>query len=83
MRAVLLAALLLPACSSGGEGNNTAAQAPAPRPTGPAPKTPVTKITPEPGKAPSWLDARDDPAAPRTAPYGNTLNEPLVDAAGR
>ena len=83
MRAVLLATLLLPACSLNDEGNNTSAQAPAPRPTGTAPKTPVTKITPEPGKARSWMDAQDDPAAPRTAPYGNTLDQPVVNAAGR
>ena len=79
MRAVLPALLLLAACSGNGEGNNAAAQAPAPKPTGPAPRTPVTDITPAPGKTPAWLGARDGAGDPKTAPYGNVLDQPVVN----
>ncbi len=79
--APLLAALALAACSSE-PANNTAAAAPAPAPTGPAPKTPTTNVTPEPGKTPSWLGARQLPDAPETAPYGNLLDQPVVNGTG-
>jgi hypothetical protein len=84
MRLVLLALpLLLAACSGQEEGseNTSAAQAPAPKPTGPAPKTPVTGIQPEPGKSPAWLGARDNAGAPLSAPYGNLLDQPVVSGA--
>ena len=83
MRATLLVSLvLLAACSGGGEANNTA-QAPAPKPTGPAPKTPVTRISPAPGKAPTWMGVRNDAGDPKTAPYGNLLEQPVVNEAAR
>ena len=83
MRAILPFLLLLAACSAGGEGNNTAAQAPAPKPTGPAPRTPLTGITPAPGKTPTWLGVRDGAEDPQSAPYGNVLDQPVVNGAGR
>lgn len=83
MRAILAILVLLSACSSGGAGNNTSAQAPAPKPTGPAPQTPVTGLTPEPGKAPSWIDSRDGAGDPKTAPYDNLLDQSVVNEAGR
>lgn len=89
MRAVLLALpLLLAACSGKDtdEKSNAAAQAPAPKPSGPAPKTPVIDVRPAPGKSPSWLAPRDNAGAPLRAPYGDLLAQPVVrgeGAAGR
>lgn len=84
MRAAFLAApLLLAACSGAGSGNNASAPAPAPKPTGPAPKTPLTNITPAPGKSPTWMGARDGAGAPQTAPYGNLLEQPVVSGAAK
>ena len=83
MRATLLAALvLLSGCSGGGEGNNATAQAPTAKPTGPAPKTPVTSVSPVAGNAPTWMGVRDDAGDPKTAPYGNLLDQPVVNGAG-
>lgn len=78
----VLSALLLAACSQGDAGN-AGAPAPAPQPTGPAPKTPLTGITPAPGKTPTWLGARDGTDDPKTAPYGNLLDQPVVKDANR
>lgn len=73
--------LSLAACSSEPAANNTAAAAPAPEPTGPPPMTPTTNVTAAPGKSPSWLGARPAPNAPETAPYGNLLDQPVVNGA--
>lgn len=77
-------ALLLPLATCSPEPaahNNTAEAAPAPKPTGPAPRTPVTNVTPVPGESPSWMGARPAPHAPPTAPYGNLLDQPVVNGA--
>ena len=81
MRAFFALPLLLAACSGESSGNNT--QPPAPRPTGPAPKTPVTDVSPEPGNSASWMGTRDDAGDPKTAPYGNLLDQPLVNGAAQ
>jgi hypothetical protein len=93
MRPLLFVPLvLLAACGKGGEGDasgkggaggNSAAAAPMAKPTGPPPKTPVMQVTPAPGKQPAWLTPRAGSNDPKTAPYGNLLNKPLVDAKGR
>ncbi|TCP34985.1 hypothetical protein [Sphingomonas sp. BK235] len=67
--------LLLAACGGEGGGNQTA---PAPSPTGPAPKTPVMDITPVPGNEAEWMEPRDAPDAPPSAPYANLLDQPVV-----
>ena len=83
MRDAFLAVLtLVAACSGGGSGNNSSAQAPAPKPTGPAPMTPITGVSPVPGRTPTWMGARDDAGDPKTAPYGNLLQQPVVNASG-
>ena len=81
IRLLIIAALALTACSSE-PANNTAAAAPAPAPTAPPPMTPTTNITAAPGENPSWLGARPDSSAPETAPYGNLLDQPVVNGAG-
>ncbi|MBW6525295.1 hypothetical protein KZ813_00410 [Sphingomonas sp. RHCKR7] len=79
MRALPLIALLsLTACGGGGEEGAGNKAAPAPTPTGPAPKTPVMQITPAPGKEVEWMEPRDAPNAPPSAPYGNLLDQPVV-----
>lgn len=84
MRALLPVLCLLAACSGGGEGNKTAAAPPpAPAPSGPAPETPVTNITPAPGRTPTWLEARAGSGDPKRAPYGDVLDQPVVDKPGR
>jgi hypothetical protein len=86
MRHVLLTLLLpLAACSGSDEAaNNAAAAQPIPKPTGPPPLTPTIKNPPiAPGNEAAWMGPRpaDDPT---TAPYGNLLDQPLVnDTAGR
>ncbi len=87
---VLILALLLPlaACSGGAdEGNNSsdaggaAAQgnaAPVPEPTGPAPRTPVMNVQDVTTNDTDWLDPQAAPDAPRAAPYGNLLDDPVV-----
>jgi len=60
--------------------NTTAAAKPAPKPTD-SPPIPVTVITPAPGKSPSWMGARRAPDAPQTAPYGDLLDQPMVNGA--
>lgn len=83
MRFIIAPALLLAACSGGGEEKNSTAQAPAPKPTGPAPKTPVTGISPAPGKSPTWMGAREGAGDPKRAPYGDVLDQPVVNGTGR
>lgn len=83
MRAFLLSAAVLLAACSGGDEANTAAETPAPKATGPAPQTPVTGISPEPGNSSSWMRTRDDAGDPKSAPYGNLLDQPVVNGAGR
>ncbi|NTS63660.1 hypothetical protein HRV97_00625 [Sphingomonas sp. HHU CXW] len=94
MRLLLLALLIpLAACGKGEEGKssdaggksggNSAAPAPMASPTGPPPKTPVMQVTPAPGKQPQWLEPRSDKGDPKTAPYGDLLNQPVVDAPRR
>lgn len=94
MRLFLLALLVpLAACGKGEGGNssdagaksggNSAAVAPMATPTDPPPKTPVMQVTPAPGTQPQWLEPRSDKGAPKSAPYGNLLNQPVVDAPRR
>lgn len=94
MRLLLLALLVpLAACGKGEggkssdagakSGGNSAAVAPMATPTGPPPKTPVMQVTPAPGTQPQWLEPRSDKGAPKSAPYGNLLNQPVVDAPRR
>lgn len=86
MRALTLALVLpLAACGSGQGGNDTAAQggnaeAPLPKATGPAPRTPVTQISPEPGNEAEWMAPQPAAGDPTSAPYANLLDQPLVDA---
>jgi len=86
MRASILATLLsLAACTSEPAANNAPetsnAAAAAPRLTGPAPKAPVTDVTPAPGESPSWMGARSAPDAPQSAPYADLLDQPVVNGA--
>lgn len=84
MRAILFAALLLAACSGGGDEGQNKAAPPAPRPTGPAPRTPVTQgVTPEAGNEAGWMEPSSNAGDPTTAPYGQGLDAPLVNAADR
>lgn len=94
MRLLFLALLIpLAACGKGGDdkssdaggkgGGNASAPAPLATPTGPPPKTPVMQVTPAAGKQPQWLEPRSDAKAPKTAPYGNLLNQPVVDTPRR
>lgn len=87
MRILLPAALLLAACSGGEDAaqNNTAAAAPAPQPTGPAPRTPVTQgVTPEPGNLAEWMEPGSNASDPKVAPFDEQgLDRPLVNAAGQ
>ena len=83
MRLVLPAALLLAACPGDGVEIDNSAQTPAPKPTGPAPKTPVTSISPAPGNSAAWMDARDGADDPKSAPYANVLDQPVVNGIGR
>ena len=80
MRFPFLPLLALVAACSGGEepANNTAA--PAPSPTGPPPLTPKMKVDPAPGNSNSWLGPEQDKGDPATAPYGNVLDQPVVNA---
>ncbi len=93
MRTLFLALLLpLAACSGGGDGNNSSDAAgdesaqgnaggpPVPRPTGPAPRTPVLNVQDAASNDSEWLDPQPAPRDPKTAPYGNLLDQPLVDA---
>lgn len=80
-----IAAVLLAACSGGDKAEQAQAQpAPAPSPTGPAPRTPVLQnVSPEPGASPTWMAPRPNPGDPKTAPFANTLDQPVVDAPGK
>jgi hypothetical protein len=79
MRALpLLLLLSLTACGGGGKESGGNQAAPAPSPTGPAPKTPVMQITPAPGNEAEWMEPRDAPGAPTSAPYANLLDQPVV-----
>lgn len=92
MRIFLLALLLpLAACSGGGDGNNSSdaggnesaggnAEAPVPENTGPAPRTPVINVADAASNESEWLEAQPAPGDPTRAPYGNLLDQPLVDA---
>ena len=60
-----------------------AAPAPAPSPTGPPPKTPVMQVTPAPGDTPSWMEPRPNKGDPKSAPFGNLLDQPVVNAPRR
>jgi hypothetical protein len=83
MRVLLPAALLLAACSGGDEAQNNA-MPPAPQPTGPAPRTPVTQnVTPEPGETPAWLAPESNAGDPKEAPFDQSLDRPLVSDVGR
>ncbi len=82
MRILIAAALLLAACSGKEEEGN--ATPPAPQPTGPAPRTPTTNVSPLPGGEPGWLEAQSNAGDPAEAPYDEAAaDEPLVNARGR
>lgn len=81
----LLAAFALPlaACGGGSDGGNEGAAntaQPAPRPTAPAPRTPVLDVDGVAANQAEWIGPREAPGARPTAPYGNLLDEPVVDA---
>lgn len=83
MRHLLLTLLLpLAACSGGDDASSNAVAAPsAPSPIGPPPLIPTIKNLPiAPGNQAEWMGPRpaNDPA---TAPYGNLLDQPLVNGA--
>lgn len=83
MRTIFLALLLPLAACGGAGGSNDTAQSPdnaAPPPSGPPPKTPVMQVTPAPGNEAEWMTPRPGAGDPTTAPYGNLLDQPLVDA---
>lgn len=77
--------LLLAACGGGdteGEGNRAAAR-PAPTSTLPPPRTPVMQVTPAAGDEPTWLEPRAAEGEPQQAPYGNLLDQPVVEKGKR
>lgn len=80
--ALLPLAAALAACSSSDDGgNNAAAAAPAPAPTGPAPKTPKLDLPPQGADAGDWMKPQAAPNDPKEAPYGNLLDQPVVNGA--
>lgn len=78
MRIFLASALLIAACSPGQDNATT----PTPEPTAPAPKTPLTDIRPEPGNSAGWMAPADNGSDPKDAPYGDLLDQPLVNGNG-
>ena len=80
MRAILTAALLLAACSGGEEAGDNATP-PAPAPTGPAPKTPLTQgVIAEPGNTAEWMEPSSNADDPTVAPFDQEeLGRPLVN----
>ena len=88
MRPLLLLSLLsLAACGGGDDGNNSAdaagagnQQVPMGNAAGPTPKTPVIRNLPvAPGNEATWMEPRPAPGAPTAAPYGNLLDQPVVN----
>ncbi len=73
--------LLCLSVASCGKSDDAKAPPPAPVPTAtaPAPRTPVMQITPAPGATPAWLEPRPHEGAPVRAPYGGTLDRPVVE----
>lgn len=69
--------LFLAACGGGADDN---AAAPAEQPTVAAQGTPVENVTVALGNEESWMEPREDAGDPKQAPYGNLLDQPLVDA---
>lgn len=79
---VLAAALALAACHSGDEANNAAAAPPPPpRPTGPPPLTPRLNLPSQGNEAGDWLGPQAPVTPPQQAPYGNLLDQPVVNGA--
>ena len=74
----LILALLLAACGQNEAGGDNA-QAPAPQPSGPPPLTPTMNVTGPPGDAAPWMDPTSNAGDPATAPYGNLLDQPVVN----
>lgn len=90
MRSPMLLApvLLLAAC--GGSGNTASAAGngadgnqaePVPSRTGPPPLTPRLNVPPQGNEAGEWLGPRAPSSAPPTAPYGNLLDQPVVNGS--
>lgn len=81
--ALLLLAVPLAACGGGGErreeggGANNAAAAAA---RVPPQTTPVLNVAETSGNEATWIEPRDPPGPRPTAPYGNLLDDPVVDA---
>lgn len=42
----------------------------------------MTDIRPAPGDEPGWMEPRGNAADPKSAPYGNLLDQPLVNDTG-
>lgn len=81
--ALLLLALPLAACGGGnaereegGAGNNAAVAAARVPPQ----TTPVLNVGETTGNEATWIEPRDTPGPRPTAPYGNLLDDPVVDA---
>ena len=85
MRILLPAALLLAACSGGEEAAEQNRTPPAPRPTGAAPRTPVTQgVTPQPGNDAGWMEPASNATDPKQAPFADQgLDRPLVNGSER
>ena len=87
----VIPALLLPlaACGGGDGGNNAsdgapgngADAAPIGNPTAPPPKTPVLDVEGAPGNQAGWMEPKPGGGDPTSAPYGNLLDQPLVNGA--
>lgn len=84
IRFLALAPLIFLAACGGGQGNNSAAVndvQPVPSPTGPPPLTPRLNVPPQGNEAGEWLGPRAPSSAPPTAPYGNLLDQPVVNGS--
>lgn len=90
-RLLLLPLLSLAACGGGDDGNNSAdaagaaanQQVPMGNAAGPTPTTPVIRNPPvAAGNEATWMEPRPAPDAPTAAPYGNLLDQPVVNGRG-
>lgn len=77
----LLLAAPLAACGGGaGEEAEPANNAAAAAAGVPPQTTPVLNVAETSGNEATWMEPRDTPGPRPTAPYGNLLDDPVVDA---
>ena len=86
MRALILLApaLFLAACGGGNDDANNAvmAEEAAEMANMPAPTTPQLNVTAATNEE-DWIAPQNGAGDPTTAPYGNVLDEPVVDAPSK